>query len=1346
MNKIEWMALTVGILLCVGHADAYTNDCSNDEPPPDCPMDAPIQECPTCPDKDPDPAPCPDSDSEGSSIKPSRGNKKRSVTDLTVYGPAPIPFTRIYNSRTLDWTTNYMEFGWKQTWQHNWNFEMRDLTSTTMGKKDVKLRYSTGAEFNFKATETNGVVIRSPVAYNGDRLYEWDGTNVGHTLVTANGWEFDFKRTTSPRYQLLQVRDGKGAAWNLTYDANGRVQRIENNYGRWLEVERTNVNDRLCVTGVRSSDGREVSYDYDLWVGVVVTTSSVPVVTYTTNYIYGSGGQVSVELVRVTNWVLVSTTSITTNNLLTGVDYPDGSHAAYTYAGSQCLADGRPLLATASDPMHPGSGARIRLVYNYDFVLDFGNGPYLVTGVAKEERNLDTDELVVQLPTGSGQYPQVLLGDGVEVTHKYNNGLLIERRDGEGRPTFYVRDQEGEGFVASISDAESNTTTFVRDYAGRVLERVDPLGNTNSYVYNDQGGLLTRTDPLGRTTTYTRDTNNWLSRVDYPDGSFEEWTRNENGQPLTHQLRNGGIVVYDYYGTNETGGCFGDLKTVADPLSNVTTYAWTAAGLPASVTDARTNVTTFVYDWRGQLQAVTNADNTAQHFSCDMFGNRTNAVDELGRETAYTYDQYNRVHTVQDPLGRVTVLEYGRVPGCGGCGVFDKTITRITDPAGKTTEYAYDRSGKRTNETLAAGTAEATTTAWTYDAVGRKQTQLDANGNLHTWFYDASSQVVAESNAAGEVTAYAYDAAGNLTNRVDGAGIETFVEYDAVNRPVALGSGTLRYEYAYDHGGRRTSMCTRVDGVIAESTSYAYDLNDRLLAKTDPSDFVLAYEYDAVGHRSRMAISNVLEVSYAYDLRNRLMEIDANGKATQFGYDAVGQRTNAVWPNGTLANYAYDDAGQLLSLVHAKVGSPHPPIASFVYAYDLSGNRTNMITLEGTNAYAYDARNWLTAAAYPDGKAETFTYDLVGNRTSLVQAVEGGPATTTEYSIGPVNRLLSSASSTETNEYAFDDAGRLVAQTVNGQSRSYGYDFLSRMTALTDTNGSVFSYAFDGEGNRTRQSLNDCLVTRFVYDGPNVVMELNSSNEVVRAYVNGPGMDQPIERLDFINGTPRNRQVFHADGLGSIAALTDANGEPVQTYTYAAFGGIRARTGTDLNRVTFTAREALGDSLGVLYYRNRVLDPGTGRLTTLDPMGFVDGPNGYVYVINNPINWTDPKGLDSAGMIPESTSGLGSVGNDTSCSFSGSGSTGRHGELEPITIPPGGPYGGSSTEEHGDIDFIYPTSDQPINGKTDGAFKIGANDAHICMDKDGNIQIHNWRDYWPHDKAKDLPNYPHPKK
>jgi RHS repeat-associated protein len=155
-------------------------------------------------------------------------------------------------------------------------------------------------------------------------------------------------------------------------------------------------------------------------------------------------------------------------------------------------------------------------------------------------------------------------------------------------------------------------------------------------------------------------------------------------------------------------------------------------------------------------------------------------------------------------------------------------------------------------------------------------------------------------------------------------------------------------------------------------------------------------------------------------------------------------------------------------------------------------------------------------------------------------------------------------------------------------------------------------------------------------DGPNVVMEMsaagrsayggNASNQVIWAWVNAPGLDQPVERIAFINGEARNRQVFHTDGLGSIAALTDESGATIQTYAYEAFGSIRTQTGTDLNRITYTAREAMGDSLGFFYYRHRIYDPHTGRFTSEDPLGFVDGVNLYIYVGNNPLLFVDPTG------------------------------------------------------------------------------------------------------------------------
>ena len=206
-------------------------------------------------------------------------------------------------------------------------------------------------------------------------------------------------------------------------------------------------------------------------------------------------------------------------------------------------------------------------------------------------------------------------------------------------------------------------------------------------------------------------------------------------------------------------------------------------------------------------------------------------------------------------------------------------------------------------------------------------------------------------------------------------------------------------------------------------------------------------------------------------------------------------------------------------------------------------------------------------------------------------------------------------------------SGRLTNHAVHGRTRAFTYDFTGRMTTLTDTNGSVFAYEFDGEGNRLSQSLNDCLSKRFVYAGADVLLALTPANAVTYAWVNGPGIDQPIERLLYIDGEPRARRVFHSDAIGSIAALTDPAGHVTQSYAYSAFGTLRSSSGPDLNRVTYTAREHLGDSQGWMYYRHRMYNPHIGRFVSKDPLSFADCPNFYLYVHLAPLQRTDPWGL-----------------------------------------------------------------------------------------------------------------------
>ena len=48
-----------------------------------------------------------------------------------------------------------------------------------------------------------------------------------------------------------------------------------------------------------------------------------------------------------------------------------------------------------------------------------------------------------------------------------------------------------------------------------------------------------------------------------------------------------------------------------------------------------------------------------------------------------------------------------------------------------------------------------------------------------------------------------------------------------------------------------------------------------------------------------------------------------------------------------------------------------------------------------------------------------------------------------------------------------------------------------------------------------------------------------------------------------------------------------------------------------------------------VYYRSRYYDPQIGRFTQPDPKGFIDGLNRYVYVMNSPVNYVDPWGMNA---------------------------------------------------------------------------------------------------------------------
>jgi len=159
------------------------------------------------------------------------------------------------------------------------------------------------------------------------------------------------------------------------------------------------------------------------------------------------------------------------------------------------------------------------------------------------------------------------------------------------------------------------------------------------------------------------------------------------------------------------------------------------------------------------------------------------------------------------------------------------------------------------------------------------------------------------------------------------------------------------------------------------------------------------------------------------------------------------------------------------------------------------------------------------------------------------------------------------------------------------------------------------------------------VTTKYVYDGGQVIAEYDGSDNPLRKFVYGPGIDEPIIIIDVADNN--TVYYYHFDGLGSVAALSDTSANVVETYSYDVFGGTTIKDASDNvltesaigNPYGFTGRR-LDTETDNYYYRMRYYNPEIGRFLQPDPPYAYTSMGLYHYCWNNPINWVDPIGAD----------------------------------------------------------------------------------------------------------------------
>ena len=83
-------------------------------------------------------------------------------------------------------------------------------------------------------------------------------------------------------------------------------------------------------------------------------------------------------------------------------------------------------------------------------------------------------------------------------------------------------------------------------------------------------------------------------------------------------------------------------------------------------------------------------------------------------------------------------------------------------------------------------------------------------------------------------------------------------------------------------------------------------------------------------------------------------------------------------------------------------------------------------------------------------------------------------------------------------------------------------------------------YACDYRGRRISRTVYGApnVTIRYAYDGDRILAEYDGAGTLLRKFVYGPGLDEPICLIDVANGNAA--YYYHFDGLGSVVAVPDA--------------------------------------------------------------------------------------------------------------------------------------------------------------------------------------------------------------
>lgn len=626
--------------------------------------------------------------------------------------------------------------------------------------------------------------------------------------------------------------------------------------------------------------------------------------------------------------------------------------------------------------------------------------------------------------------------------------------------------------------------------------------------------------------------------------------------------------------------------------------------------------------------------------------------------TVTNYDEAGRAKETITPDGAMVQTGYTLTTSGSHLG----TSVIVTDQAGKVRRSVTNALGQLVrvdepdaNGNLGAVSSPVQPTVYAYDTLSNL-TQVYQGVQTRTFAYDSLSRLRQAVNPESGTISYNYDANGNLTTKTDARSVTTTYVYDNLNRALtrSYSDGTPQVAYKYDDGSVQYSKgkLTRVSSSVSETRYTQFSNLGNVLATqqvTDNVTFNFGYTYNLAGmpvsetYPSGRVVSNQFQTDGNLAQVNGLMNGVGKTYAANISYTSAGAISSMLLGNGRWESAGFNARLQPVQLA---LGTTQNGVDMWKVNYDYGTTQNNgnllsqTITVPSLNPivqnYTYDSLNRIKSAAETSNNQpswqQVFNYDRYGNRNfdaGNTTTLGNCPANQCNPTIDTANNRF-----TTNQGYTYDLAGNVI---TDAQSRTFYYDGENKQKEVRDgSNNIIGQYFYDGDGKRVKK-LSDSEATIFVYDGAGkLAVEYTVTTQ-----------------------TPQNNNTSYltTDHLGSPRVITDQTGNVTSRKDFLPFGeeilnlsGRSQSTGyqSDSVRQKFTSYERDNES-GLDYAKNRYHNFNLGRFTSPDPYKIVAEVqlekdvekakaklnkyisqsqqwNQYVYVINNPLKYTDPTG------------------------------------------------------------------------------------------------------------------------